>query len=935
MAVAFLPAELGASARLAVEIAFGADLTDVDGSGWSWTDVTADVRQDPGITTSGGRSDEASTSQPANCSMVLDNATGAYSIGGGSAHYPYVRRNVPVRVRVNPGDGVYRVVFQGYANGFTPGWTDTDHGRIPVVTLSASGVLRRLIQGKDPLRSALYRYFTITNSDHLVTPVEYWPLEEDKAATEAASAVDGGAPGQFAVITSGGKDYGKAAWGGDTDNVATARAVKVSAGGSLRLPCRPSLVTADYWVVQWSQRYTSGSGAWVDFYTNGPHKIRITFWTDGSIDVIESQSAGDTTRFSVAAAQPYTYDDVWRTYTFVVDQTTANTSWTLYRDGSYANGVTSALLARGLPTRLDFISVPSPGGTEDPVSVAHVGLIESIAYVTEHAWAGTGYLDEFPEHRATRLCEEEGVDLDLVGALTTDVGMGPQRPLPFVTLVREVEAVDQGVLYDGVGPGLRYVARDQRENATTDLAVSAADLVAPFEPTDDDQRDRNRVVATSATGAKASYEDTDGPRGTTAIGVYDSSVDPNVADTSFLLDYASWAVHLGTVEGYRYPAVTMNMRAIAAAALAADVLAVTPSSRITVSDVDTLAGLPDETVDLLAEGVSHKLSTREWLFTAKCSPYDPWIIGTVASETGDTDDDLLRLDTDGAFVTHKFVGTGAAAVGNNASVAPALPAGIAAGDLLLVFAAIRNSGAGVPSTPTGYTLLAGSANARVFGKIATGSESAPTVAFTGGVANATTLATMVAYRGAALTVQNSAEQLNASAQNIATPALSGVGTAALVMWFGWKQDDWTSVDPLLAGSIDEVFENSSTTGDDAGIVVDHLVVSSSVLGGGAVGTGAFTVTGGASAISRGIVLALDLATIPAGSTSLVVATPSGPLWTTTADDYPLELKVGGLPVTATACSGSSSPQTFTVQPTSSPRHAGDAVEVLHPRALGL
>lgn len=933
MAVAFLPAELGASARLAVEVAFGADLTDIDGSGWSWTDVSADVRQDPGITTSGGRSDEASTSQPANCSLVLDNAAGAYSLGGTSSHYPYVRRNVPVRVRINPGDGVYRVVFQGYANGFTPGWTDTDHGRIPIVTLSASGVLRRLIQGSDPLRSALYRYFTIANADHTVSPIkEYWPLEEDKAATEAASAVDGGAPGSFRTLTSGGKTYGKVAWGGDTDNPATARAVKVSAGGSIVLPTRPSLFTADYWSCQWSMRYTSGSGAFVDFHTETT-AIRLLFYTDGSIDAIQVVTGG--TVFSVAAPQPYTYDDVWQTYTFVVDQTTVNTSWTLYRNGAFVGGVTSALLFRGMPTNVEFISVPNPGSTEDPVSVAHVGFIDSTTFVSEHAFAGDAYRYEGVIFRAQRLCEEEGVSLDIVGTPTTDVGMGPQRPLPFVTLVREVETVDQGVLYDGVGPGLRYVARSERENAATDLEVFAADLVAPFEPTDDDQRDRNRVVATSATGAKASYEDSTGPRGTAAIGVYDSSVEPNIADTSFLGDYASWAVHLGTVEGYRYPAVTMNMRAAAAAALAADVLAVTPSSRITVSDVDTLAGLPDATVDLLAEGVSHKLTTREWTFTAKCSPYDPWIVGTVASETGDTDDDLLILDTDGAYVAHKLIGTGAAAVGNNASVVPALPAGIAAGDLLLCFAAIRNSGAGVPSTPTGYTLLAGSANARVFGKIATGSESAPTVAFTGGVANATTLATMVAFRGAALTVQNSAEQLNASAQNIATPALSGVGTAALVLWFGWKQDDWTSVDPLLAGSIDELFENSSTTGDDAGIVVDHLVVSSSVLGGGAVGAGAFTVTGGASAISRGIVLALDLAAVPAGSTSLVVATPSGPLWTTTADDYPLELKVGGLPVTATACSGASSPQTFTVQPTSSPRRAGDAVEVYHPRVLGL
>lgn len=53
-------------------------------------------------------------------------------------------------------------------------------------------------------------------------------------------------------------------------------------------------------------------------------------------------------------------------------------------------------------------------------------------------------------------------------------------------------------------------------------------------------------------------------------------------------------------------------------------------------------------------------------------------------------------------------------------------------------------------------------------------------------------------------------------------------------------------------------------------------------------------------------------TASAGAVSLSVATPSGPLWTTAADDFPMYLDVGGVQVRATACSGASSPQTFTV-----------------------
>lgn len=48
------------------------------------------------------------------------------------------------------------------------------------------------------------------------------------------------------------------------------------------------------------------------------------------------------------------------------------------------------------------------------------------------------------------------------------------------------------------------------------------------------------------------------------------------------------------------------------------------------------------------------------------------------------------------------------------------------------------------------------------------------------------------------------------------------------------------------------------------------------------------------------------------ATSLSVATTSGPLWTTSAGDFPFDVTIGGEQVTVTNVTGSSSPQTFTV-----------------------
>jgi hypothetical protein len=76
-------------------------------------------------------------------------------------------------------------------------------------------------------------------------------------------------------------------------------------------------------------------------------------------------------------------------------------------------------------------------------------------------------------------------------------------------------------------------------------------------------------------------------------------------------------------------------------------------------------------------------------------------------------------------------------------------------------------------------------------------------------------------------------------------------------------------------------------------------------------------------------------TASAGATSLSVSTTSGPLWTTASDDFPLFLNIGGIRVKATNITGSSSPQTFTVDGTTVTKSlpAGTDVSVWEPTVL--
>lgn len=216
-----------------------------------------------------------------------------------------------------------------------------------------------------------------------------------------------------------------------------------------------------------------------------------------------------------------------------------------------------------------------------------------------------------------------------------------------------------------------------------------------------------------------------------------------------------------------------------------------------------------------------------------------------------------------------YVGTGSAASGVNASITPGLPASLNPGDLLVTVAAIRNSGTGTANVPTGWTAMATSGNLTVMGRRYATGDAAPLVTFTGGVANADTLARMVAFRNAELVPLVSAPLLNASAQNVTTPAavITEDGCVALVA--GWKQDDWTSV--AAVPGFTEAWELTSATGDDASLFLDYVIQTTAAN----IAASSAAVTGGAAAISRAITLALTPAEYVTRDTSTITPALDG------------------------------------------------------------
>jgi hypothetical protein len=466
--------------------------------------------------------------------------------------------------------------------------------------------------------------------------------------------------------------------------------------------------------------------------------------------------------------------------------------------------------------------------------------------------------------------------------------------------------VDGGFLFEPrqvLAVGYRTLRSLQCQSAGLALDYASQHLAGSFEPHPDDLNVMNDVEVARRDGSSSRQTLDSGALSTQAppdgVGLYDAQFTLNAETDDHLPQLAGWLLHLGTWDEERFPSLEVWLERAVFAASAS----LTASARaLDLGDVATVdnppAWLPQDQIRLIVQGCREHINKWEHRLQWNTTPAGPFDVAVLDSDTYaklDTEGSQLLSDTTSgatsvnvattsgppwttaagefpfdvrfggeratataiADQTLTFVAAGTVAHANNASVTPTLPAGCQAGDLLLILAAIRNSGAGIPDTPTLYQRLDvfnSTSNVQMYGRIHSGSESDPTVTFTGGVANADTSAQMVAFRStfraASKVVVASRAILNDTLQDIPYPQLPVRYDNCAILYVGWKQDDWTSV-ATIAGAA-EIGEPDTTTGDDQGIVWDYVIQTSAA----DIPSGSFTVTGGAAAISRGAVVAI-------------------------------------------------------------------------------
>ena len=868
--------------------------------GGVWLDITSDVRyRDATVIINRGRMNEGSRVQASTAELELDNRTGKYSPRNPTGpYYGLIGRNTPIRIAVR---GDYR--FHGEVSSWPQTWV-MSHAEV-WTPIEAAGILRRLGQGVKPLRSALYR--AITRSDAVL----YWPLEDGPNSSQAAPAI-GGDPPLRVTFTSGPGEFPFGAEGppgggftvdatGDGDTImGLSGAVTSPLGATHKQFMHQSVWRADL-------SFTPSDSTPITLYT-----------TDSLVWFPKITAAGNLGLrvFDLAAfAEVVTLDSgisiidsTWHHIAFSVRQSGANLNVKLYLDGVEVEDDTLAGRTIG-----GFKRVTLNVGVPDSPRVGHMYLTESASTTAgalsvdpEHIDAIYGHPGETAADRMSRLCTEEGIALQIIGTAGDTAPMGAQRPEKLVDLLFEAAEADQGILFeprDAFGFAYRTRVSLYNQPAKATLEVQGFHLTAVPLPVEDDRLIRNDVTAIRVDGSSYRHIVAEGRLSTLdppdGVGTYDIDLRVNVEADAQLPDIAAWVAHVGTFDDVRYPDVSVGLHTLEVVAdplLPTNIPAVDIGDRFVMNNPPVW--LPPDQIQQLVQGYTEELGghlrTLVWHSTPS-GPYDVAVLNdpvrgkldTAGSELAEaltsgttqfdvattsgplwtTDDAEFPFDvrcggermtvTDVAASAPTFNATGAAAHAVDAAVTPTMPSHLT-GSLLLCLAAIRNSGTGFPDTPDGYIRLPvfdAGANVQLFARIAeSASEAAPTITFSGSVAGADTSAQMCRCNGKWYDVANiisaKAACLNVSAQDIAYPGLTILEDNCIVFYIGWKQDDWTSV-AVIAGAT-EIGEPDTTTGDDQGMVWDRVVQTTAAH----IPAGAFVVTGGAAAISRGAVVAL-------------------------------------------------------------------------------
>lgn len=510
--------------------------------------------------------------------------------------------------------------------------------------VTASGILRRLGQGRKALRSAHTRAVLASATP----PLAYWPLEDSDRAVEAASPIAGVDPmrpvtivryttGSGTPIPPGGAPtFGSGIGPGGSD-----RLVSLNSGGTLSGPVRKGLTNSE-WSVEFVVRWGPDAGTF--------DESALTVFAEGTytffeFNFIETQvrvfhGAAFPTNDGRAVANVDLADGTPHHIRYTVSQSGGNYLAKLYVDGvevATADNFGSPMAGTvGRVKRVELNPLES-SGSGLPAAIGQVTVWGSETPPIDTVEPAFGYLNEAAGVRMLRLSEEEGVRVSIVGGTSQDThAMGAQPVASFLDIIADAAAVDMGLLYEPRQElELAYRTRTSlyNQDASLELGYDDDEIAPPLNPGVDDLYIRNDVTAQRPDGGATRVVRETGPLNVQSpgddpdgVGVYDTQIEVNCPSDADLQQLAGWRVNLGTVPDTRFPVVTVDLDAAPGLTVAA--------SAVNVGDLLSLSGLPDEpdSSEQLALGCTETIGTHRRLISFNCVPASPYRVFTLDSD---------------------------------------------------------------------------------------------------------------------------------------------------------------------------------------------------------------------------------------------------------------------------------------------------------------
>lgn len=650
----------------------------VDGE---WVDITPKLRHEQGVTIVRGKSSSGSQTTTTTCSFTLDNREhefNPFNVNG--EYYGALDRNTEIRLTKQE----VGVRFWGEIGSFE--FVTDQSGNDLSVNVECGGLLRRLEQGDSEEKSALRR--EIVGNSTTYSLVNYWPMEE-----EGGTGFANVAPARSRA-----------------DRIKFPLSINQLGEGYLEFQsysaaeCSEAIPQIGLSRVQ-SRVYggnpTSNDGMTFTFFLASPGGITAST----ELFRVSGTKADGTTGTLYLT---YTGTD---TYSFNYSSPGSSASVgslnipTVGKKGvmffvsigpNVAGTAKMKLWYQGV-TDLVPIDICVPIGSTDVVDWASysatinngmVALNEASSVYIGHvaAWevsdvpSSTGntavdlptfnsldaYLGENAATRFGRTCTEEGVDYEIYGPLDTpSQRMGYQKPSAFLSILRECEETDGGILYelrDSFGLGYRPLATMYNQDAVVELDYEGGHLLNEFKPKYDDQDLVNDATVTRDGGSSARYEITSGRMSTDpspdGIGSHPAADTLSLYRDEDCYPQAGWRAYKGSVREIRVTKLATGLEVPNVAeddVLKEALLTVDLGDRMTVDNCPSWLGARYDLLDQVLDGYTERWDPTEHRWAYNTSPASVYAVARAKPVVGDG----LRVGLQPETYLNTAVGTAA------------------------------------------------------------------------------------------------------------------------------------------------------------------------------------------------------------------------------------------------------------------------------------